>query len=66
MKTCRILIAALGATLCISAQIPDFTPPTPLFAAVLRNDDKEVNRLLASGANPNEGLFVGAPPISLL
>ena len=49
---------------CLSAQAPpDFTPPTPLFGAVLRNDTAAVKKLLAGGANPNEARFLGAPPI---
>jgi hypothetical protein len=63
MKICTTLTAALAAALCLPAQTPDFKPPTPLFAATLRNDTAEVKRLLASGANPNEGRFVGATPI---
>jgi hypothetical protein len=63
MKICRILLAALGITVCLPAQIPDFTPPTPLFKAVMRNDAAEVKRLLAAGANPNEAQFFGAAPI---
>ncbi|MBC8164886.1 MAG: ankyrin repeat domain-containing protein [Bryobacteraceae bacterium] len=45
------------------AQIPDFTPPTPLFAAVLRDDVPETTRLLKSGANANEGRFIGHTPL---
>jgi hypothetical protein len=45
------------------AQLPDFTPPTPLFGAILRNDVAQVRRLLGDGANPNEARFVGFPPI---
>src|SRR5689334_17403254 len=53
-----ILLAAPGL-----AQIPDFTPPTPLFRAVLRNDTAEVKNLLARGSDPNEKRFVGFPAI---
>jgi len=43
--------------------VPDFTPPTPLFRAVLGSDAAETKRLIASGADPNEGRFLGAPPL---
>lgn len=60
----RTLLAAVGAAACLCAQIPDFTPPTPLIGALMRNDTAEVKRMLASGANPNEGRFIsGATPI---
>ncbi|HTM50007.1 MAG TPA: ankyrin repeat domain-containing protein [Bryobacteraceae bacterium] len=45
------------------AQLPDFTPPTPLLGAILRNDTVGVKRLLAQGADPNEERFAGFPPI---
>jgi hypothetical protein len=54
---------ALGATLCLSAQPPDFTPPTPLFGAAMKNDTAQVKQLLAQGANPNEGRFLGFTPV---
>jgi hypothetical protein len=54
-----MLAAVMGAALCLNAQAPpDFTPPTPLFAAVIQNDVAAVKRLLAEGANPNEGKLV--------
>jgi hypothetical protein len=54
----------MGSAFCLAAQIPDFTPPTPLIGAAMRNDASEVRRLLAAGANPNEGRFIGgATPI---
>jgi hypothetical protein len=54
---------ALVATCSLFAQIPDFTPPTPLIGALWRNDTGQVKELLAKGANPNEGRFLGFPPI---
>jgi hypothetical protein len=63
LKICRIVFATLGVTLSLPGQIPDFTPPTPLFAAVLRNDTAEAKRLLDAGANPNEARFFGSPAI---
>src|SRR3982750_2689061 len=59
MKMNRTLVLFFGAALWASAQLPDFTPPTPLIGAALRNDTAEVKRLLNAGANPNEGRFVG-------
>ena len=65
MQVRKVLLATFGAATLLSAQIPDFTPPTPLFGAVLRGDVAEAKRLLASGADPNEGRFLGAPPLTL-
>lgn len=48
---------------CLSAQPPDFTPPTPLLRALLYNDAAVAKRLLAAGADPNEGQFAGFPPV---
>src|SRR4051812_27323359 len=62
-KTYGMLMAALGAAVCLSAQPPDFTPPTPLFGAVMGNDTGGVKRLLGEGANPNEGQFLGFKPV---
>jgi hypothetical protein len=47
----------------LPAQFPDFTPPTPLFRAVLQNDTPEVKRLLQEGADPNETRFFGFPAV---
>src|SRR5690242_10220754 len=59
MRINRTLIMFFGTAVCTFAQFPDFTPPTPLIGAALRNDAAEVKRLLDGGANPNEGRFVG-------
>ena len=61
----EIVLILLSATALVQAQspVPDFTPPTPLFRAVLSSDAAETKRLLASGADPNEGRFLGAPPL---
>src|SRR3954468_20676157 len=59
MRLNRTLALFFGAALWACAQFPDFTPPTPLIGAAMRNDTEEVKRLLNSGANPNEGRFVG-------
>jgi ankyrin repeat protein len=44
-----------------SAQVPDFTPPTPLLGAVLPNNTTEAKRRLAEGADPNQGRMIGSP-----
>lgn len=54
--TLSVFFAAAAAAL---AQIPDFTPPTPLIGAVMGNNTEAVQRLLDSGMNPNEGRFIG-------
>ncbi len=60
----RWIAIGITTTLSVAAQsIPDFTPPTPLFRAVLSGDAGEVNRALNAGADPNEGRFLGAPPL---
>ena len=58
-----VFACALSATL--RAQPPDFTPQTPLIGALLHDDTAEATRLLERGADPNEGQFVGMPPILL-
>ncbi len=50
---------------CLQAQIPDFTPQTPLIGALLHNETAEAKRLLETGADPNQGRFVGFPPVFL-
>ena len=59
MKFQRTLVVFFGAALWASAQLPDFTPPTALIGAVMRNDTEEVKRLMDAGASPNEGRFIG-------
>jgi hypothetical protein len=62
MKSSLILV--LGFASILEAQgIPDFTPPTPLFGAVLHNNTAEAKRLLAAGADPNEARLVGFPAV---
>lgn len=58
-----VLVVLMLAAPGLRAQIPDFTPPTPLFRAVMRNDTNEVKRLLDAGSDPNEALFQGLKPI---
>jgi hypothetical protein len=59
----RISFIVTLTTLLLPAQIPNFTPPTPLFGAVLKNDTTAVRHLLESGADPNEGRFFGFPAL---
>jgi hypothetical protein len=59
MRLNRTLALFFGVAVWACAQIPDFTPPTPLIGAAMRDDTKEVKRLLGAGANPNEGRFIG-------
>jgi hypothetical protein len=68
MRVCYSLltVALVGAISLVRAQVPDFTPPTPLIGAIMRQDIAELKRLLAAGANPNEGRFFGgAGPLQL-
>ena len=57
------LVLAMGFAAVVSAQIPDFTPPTPLIGALMHNDTTEAKRLLAAGADPNEGRMMGFPGV---
>jgi hypothetical protein len=59
----KLPLLALFAGIALLAQGPDFTPPTPLIAAAMRNDTSAVKRLLSEGANPNEARLIGSPPI---
>jgi hypothetical protein len=63
MKTLAIMLSVCGLTVGLQAQIPDFTPQTPLIGALLHNDIAEATRLLEGGADPNQGRFVGFPPV---
>jgi len=58
-----LITTILGGTL--EAQIPDFTPPTPLIAALMHNDTEEAKNLLAKGADPNEGRLLVFSPVFL-
>jgi hypothetical protein len=57
------LLISLGLVGTLMAQVPDFTPPTPLFGAVLHNNTAEASRLLATGADPNEARLLGFPAV---
>src|SRR5262245_33327062 len=65
MKLLRTITIACGLALGLQAQIADFTPPTPLIGALLHNDAAEAQRLIEQGADPNQGRFVGFPPVFL-
>lgn len=62
----KMTLALAWASAYLYAQAPpDFTPPTPLFGAVMSNNTPAIRKLLAGGANPNEGRFLGAPALFL-
>lgn len=65
MHLVRFLLITFYFVLLLPAQapIPDFTPPNPLFRALFANDAVQVKALLDSGTDPNEGRFIGAPPL---
>ena len=65
MKTFVTTAGDLMLMASLQAQIPDFTPQTPLIGALLHNDSAEAARLLRHGADPNEGHFAGLPPVIL-
>jgi len=57
-----LTVFVLAATSWCFAQ-PNFTPPTPLYRAILKNDTATAKQLLEQGANPNEGKLAGFPPL---
>ena len=65
MKVMATTAGILMMIVSLQAQIPDFTPQTPLIGALLHNDAAEAARLLQQGADPNEGRFAGLPPVIL-
>jgi len=65
MKMLATMAAACALSAALSAQVPDFTPQTPLIGALLHNDAAEAKRLLDLGADPNEGHFFGLSPVLL-
>jgi N-acyl-D-amino-acid deacylase len=66
MKTLALVLVAVAMGAATAhAQIPDFTPQTPLIAALLHNDSAEAARLIARGADPNDGQFFGLSPLLL-
>jgi hypothetical protein len=65
MKTFAVIVTVCALSATLSAQVPDFTPQTPLIGALLHSDAAQAQRLLDEGADPNEGRFTGMPPILL-
>src|SRR5262245_41414456 len=65
MKSLVTLLMAGALSTTLVAQIPDFTPQTPLIGALLHNDTAAATRLLERGADPNEGTFVSMSPLAL-
>jgi len=65
MKIVLLLLTACALSATASAQVPDFTPQTPLIGALLHNDTAEATRLLRAGADPNEGQFYEMSPVLL-
>ncbi len=65
MKILTMMLTACALSATASAQVPDFSPQTPLLGALLHNDRSAAKQLLASGADPNEGQFFGMPPVLL-
>ena len=65
MRTITTTAAVLMMLANLQAQIPNFTPQTPLIGALLHNDPAEAARLLRQGADPNQGHFGGLPPVIL-
>jgi hypothetical protein len=65
MKILALTVTALALAAAVNAQVPDFTPHTPLLGALVHNDAAEAKRLLEGGADPNEGQFIGFPPVFL-
>ena len=59
MRVKSAFLIWFGAALCATAQMPN----TPLLNAVVQNDTAAAEKLLAEGADPNEGRFAGIPPI---
>ena len=65
MQVRRLLLATfVAATLLVGANPRLHTSDAPV-RALLRGDVADAKRLLASGADPNEGRFLGAPPLLL-
>jgi hypothetical protein len=61
----KLFLLTIVTGLTLTAQIPDFRPPTPLFGAIMKNDAQAVRKLLAEGADPNQGQFFGQTPLVL-
>ncbi len=65
-KFLLLTITTFAVGLTLSGQpIPDFKPPTPLFAAILKKDPAAAQKLLDGGADPNQGRFLGYTPLHM-
>jgi hypothetical protein len=62
---CSLILLLIAFAGVLPAQVPDFTPSTPLIGALMHNDTAEAKRLLAAGADPNGSRFLGFPPVFL-
>lgn len=65
MRIVAMMLTGCALSATVSAQVPDFTPKTPLLGALLHNDVGEAKRLIARGDDPNESGFIGMPPLVL-
>src|SRR4051794_35657703 len=63
MKLQLLLAVGMSMALWADAQVPNLIPPTPLLKALVQNNTATSEKLLAGGADPNEGRYVGFPPI---
>jgi N-acyl-D-amino-acid deacylase len=63
MRIPWIFVSALLAASLSHGQIPDFTPPTPLLGAVLRNDADATRKLLKQAKKADEERFFGNTPL---
>jgi hypothetical protein len=58
MKLSKLTSLTLGSAMCLLSQA-NFTPPTPLFREVMRNNTAAAKQHLAEGADPNHGRIAG-------
>jgi hypothetical protein len=65
MRIVAMMLTTCALSATVSAQVPDFTPKTPLIGALLHDDVGEAKRLIARGDDPNESGFIGMPPLVL-
>jgi hypothetical protein len=65
MKTLVATVMLCGLSASLQAQVPDFTPQTPLIGALLHNDIVAAKRLIDAGADPRDGQFSGVPTVFL-
>lgn len=65
MKLLKTITLTFVFAFTAPAQIPDFTPETPLIEALMHNDRGKAMRLVEQGVNPTEGRFLGFSPVML-